>query len=347
MRQSIFTFSKLLVFALVFLCFNACSDDDNLNKLSETIYVRHKNADMPARIYGNASNKIFLITLHGGPGGFGFGMRYPSFINRIEPNYAVVYFDQRGAGMAQGNYEEEDVSIELLGEDIIALKKVLKTKYGQDSRFFLMGHSYGGTVGTAALLKTKEDFLGWIEIGGSNNTRGVYFANLINHARVADEQIALGNSIAYWESVKQLLREVDNTTRNKEDSRKLNTEAFLAEEHLEDDGVINRRSNQADIIWDYNLLTAFWNINKIQSIEEEYFGYFNLNDQISEITIPTLLLWGKYDLVVPPSFGTTIFENIGATEKELFIFERSGHSPMENEPVLFTNKVLEFMNQHK
>ncbi|MFP2994782.1 alpha/beta hydrolase [Spongiivirga sp. MCCC 1A20706] len=347
MKKLSSTYIATLILLFVVICYSSCSNDDSLNNLSETIYVRHKNADMPAHIHGNATNKIFLITLHGGPGGLGLGMRYPSFINRIEPNYAVVYFDQRGAGMAQGSYAEEDVSIELLGEDIIALKNVLKAKYGQDSRFFLMGHSYGGTVGTAALLKSQEDFLGWIEVGGSNHPYGVYFANIENHVRVADEQIALGNSVAYWESVKQLVSEVDNTTRNQEDFNKLNSEAGFAQEKLEADGVINRPTNQSDVFFDYNLLTALWNIYQIQSIEQDYFGDFNLNDQISEITIPTLLLWGKYDMVVPPSLGVTAFENIGSTDKELFIFERSGHSPMEHEPLLFTDTVLEFMNRNK
>ena len=37
------------------------NSDENIDNLDETIFVRHKDADMPAYIHGNASEKIFLI----------------------------------------------------------------------------------------------------------------------------------------------------------------------------------------------------------------------------------------------------------------------------------------------
>jgi len=338
---------KLMLVLIAVWSISSCSNDDNISDLDETIFVRHKNADMPAYIHGNGSDKVFLITLHGGPGGLGLGFRNDMFKNRIEREYAVVYFDQRGAGMSQGGYAEEDVTIDLLGEDILALVQVIKAKYGNDSRFFLLGHSYGGTVGTAALLQDQKDFLGWIEIGGANNTHGIYFANIENHSRVADEQLALGNSINYWESVKNLVANVDNSNRNRDDFRKLNQEASIAENRLRDDGIINREKDQANLAFDYNLLTALWNIGTIQNIEEENFSNVNFTERLSEIEIPTLLLWGKYDMVVPPSFGTIALEEIGALNKELVIFERSGHSPMASEPNLFADKLLQFMEANK
>lgn len=348
MQMKIITpISRTILFLITgFLAFS-CSLEDDLESLDDTVFVRHKKADMPAYIYGNGTEKVFLITLHGGPGGVGLGFRSPMFKKRIEKEYAVVYFDQRGSGMSQGSYTEEELTIDIMAEDVLALVKVLKAKYGTDARFFLLGHSYGGTLGTATLLKDQEDFLGWIEIGGSNHPYGVYFANLTNHTRVANEQIALGNSINYWQSVKALVLGMDNTTRNDTDSRKLNFEANTAEKRLANDGVINRETNKADIAFEYNLLTAYWNTRTIQSIERRFFGEINYSDRLSEITLPTLLLWGKYDMIVPATFGTSILENIGATTKELVIFERSGHSPMASEPNLFADEVLRFMELHK
>ena len=126
------------------LLFISCSQDD-LDDLNDTLYIRHKGADMPAHIYGNASEKVFMILLHGGPGDSGLAYRFGTMKSRIEKSCAVVYFDQRGSGMSQGRFSENDFNIDVMAEDVMALVKVIQHKYGYDSRFFLMGHSWGGT----------------------------------------------------------------------------------------------------------------------------------------------------------------------------------------------------------
>ena len=68
-------YSKTIVLIVVLWTAFSCSKDENISELSDTIFVRHKNADMPAYIHGNGSEKTFLIILHGGPGGFGLAYR--------------------------------------------------------------------------------------------------------------------------------------------------------------------------------------------------------------------------------------------------------------------------------
>lgn len=347
MKQTHLQCLKTVVFIFAALCVIACSKEDNLNNLSDTINVRHKDADMPAYIYGNGSEKVFLITLHGGPGGLGLSFRNTMFKEQIETKYAVVYFDQRGSGMAQGSYNENEINIDIMAEDVLALVKIMKKKYGDESRFFLLGHSWGGTLGTAALLKDQRDFLGWIEIAGANNPLGVYFENITNYKRVASEQIALGNSIGYWESVKELVNSVDSTIYTTNDFRKLNQETVAAENRLMRDDIINDKEDEAEIFVDYNLFTALWNIGTIQSIEERFFEKADFTERLSEIAIPSLFLWGKYDMVVPATFGQEAFDTIGSKNKELVIFERSGHSPMVTEADRFAEEVITFMNANK
>jgi len=73
----------------------------------------------------------------------------------------------------------------------------------------------------------------------------------------------------------------------------------------------------------------------------------SFTDQLSEITIPSLVIWGKYDLVVPLVNAHEAYDNLGSSDKELFIFEKSGHGPMFTEPDLFADKVIEFINERK
>ncbi|GAB1855555.1 alpha/beta fold hydrolase [Flavobacteriaceae bacterium MHTCC 0001] len=348
MQKSINIYMKVLLLAMLLCSVFSCSTDDNLNNLNETLFVRHKNADMPAYIHGNASEKVFLIILHGGPGGFGLAHRGATIKSKIEKECAVVYFDQRGSGMAQGSYSKDEINIDIMAEDILALAKVIKHKYGNDSKLFLMGHSWGGTLGPASLLKDQSYFLGWINVDGAHNPQNIYTAYINNFRRVALEQIEIGNNIDYWESIIDLTNTVQ-PTYNLDDLGTLNSEAVEAEIKLRNSGLINKEEEiDSKIIFKYNILTLIRNMIKIQSIlDEDLFQNINYTNRLTEITIPSLVLWGKYDMVVPVQFANESFDNLGSKDKELIVFEKSGHSPMFSEPELFADKVIQFINRHK
>lgn len=340
---------KIVAITLLLLGISACSKEDvKLNDLNETIFVRHKKADMPARIYGNGSEKVFLIILHGGPGGSGLQYRVNAIRTEIEKNNAVVYFDQRGSGSSQGNYSEEDVSIDIMAEDVLALAKVIKAKYGNDAKLFLMGHSWGGALGPATLLKNQEDFLGWIDVDGSHDSKGLYDTYKVVFKEMADKQIALGNSVDYWKNIHDLASNTE--AYSLENYYKLNGAANGVAEILAADKVINE--SKADFGNDTpseNWPIVTWNKNRIGQILDEKGLNENVSytDRLSEITIPSLVLWGKYDIVVPTLYAQEAFDNLGTGDKEIFIFEKSAHSPMYTEPDLFADKVIEFINAHK
>lgn len=344
---------RIVILMLSVLSIYSCSKEDiDLVNLDNTFMVRHKNADMPAYVHGNGSEKVFLIILHGGPGGQGLIYRSSTIRSEIEKEYAVVYFDQRGSGISQGSYSEDEINVDLMAEDVLALVKVIKQKYGSDSRFFLMGHSFGGAVGTAALLKDQNEFLGWIEVSGSHNAKGSYLEYIVNFERVAEEQIALGNSIDYWNSIKNLVLEVDRTQYNYNDFVKMNVETKEAERVLESDGIIAPPMSdiKLGITLKTNSAISGWNNGNIFSqlvIDQAVFGNLSFSDRLLEITIPSLVLWGRHDLVVSPKFAQEAFDNLGSNTKELVFFERSGHEPMFSEPGLFAGEVIRFMDENK
>ncbi|MFK8046387.1 MAG: alpha/beta hydrolase, partial [Crocinitomicaceae bacterium] len=68
---------------------------------------------------------------------------------------------------------------------------------------------------------------------------------------------------------------------------------------------------------------------------------------LNKITIPSQFLWGKYDFVVPPAVGVDAYNRVSSVNKEIIIFEKSGHSPMSNEPVKFANSIIDFVELYK
>ena len=155
MRNSIYTL-------LAALCILSCGDVDL--KQGDVLYLRHKGADMPAHVYGNIPSKTFMILLHGGPGGNGLEYRGGRYVEDLEKEIAVVYWDQRGQGNSRGNGHQETLNMDLLLDDLDQLVVMLKHQYGDDINLFLYGHSWGGTYGTKYMMSEARQvqFNGWI-----------------------------------------------------------------------------------------------------------------------------------------------------------------------------------------
>lgn len=337
-----------IVFGLFVLSFFiSCSEEEiNLSQLNETIYLRHAQADMPAHVHGNASDKTFLIYLHGGPGGAGLGARINTMITEVEQNNAVVYFDQRGSGNAQGNYSEDMASIDAMAEDVLALVKVLQFRYGDDAKFFLMGASWGGTLGPATLLKGQDAFRGWINVAGVHAPKDLYGEYLVWLPEIARTQIATGNSVSHWEGVLELVENVGENY-SEEDFFRLNNTAHNSEAVLARDMV----TNEVQYLDENGNPQQFpvRNNGVILSIltQKGLWEDVSFTSRLPEITLPSLIFWGEHDLIVPPRFAQEAYDNLGATHKELFMFERSGHSPLQTEPDLFAERVIAFINEFR
>lgn len=70
----------------------------------------------------------------------------------------------------------------------------------------------------------------------------------------------------------------------------------------------------------------------------------NLGDELREIGQPTLLVWGKNDIVTPPYVAEEFHKLI--KDSELHFIDKCGHAPMMEVPQEF-NKILEkFLQKH-
>ncbi len=70
---------------------------------------------------------------------------------------------------------------------------------------------------------------------------------------------------------------------------------------------------------------------------------FDVTDRLEEIEIPTLLLGGKQDTVVPVSNMLLLDERIRGSE--LIIFESYGHTPMLDGPGDYRMEVLALLGE--
>jgi pimeloyl-ACP methyl ester carboxylesterase len=69
---------------------------------------------------------------------------------------------------------------------------------------------------------------------------------------------------------------------------------------------------------------------------------YDIRDRLEEIGVPTLIVWGRNDRVVPVPAALSYKKRIG-DNAELVIFDRCGHVPQLERPVRFDRVVGEFL----
>ena len=99
---------------------------------------------MPIRVHGNTASKIFILMVHGGPGADGLIYRQEYVIQNVENQCAMVYWDQRNSGNAQGSINGGYDNVEQFVKDFEKVVVLLKKRYGNDISLFVNGHSWGG-----------------------------------------------------------------------------------------------------------------------------------------------------------------------------------------------------------
>lgn len=336
---------------LPILLFLSCQKEDLAN-LDDSFTVRRNGANMPAYVHGNATSNTFLIILTGGPGNSGLSAR-SGWHQSVEAEYAVVYWDQRGTGMSQGKLSKENLSIEEMVKDVEALTQILKHKYGTDSKLFLLGHSWGGMLGTASLTtnngKMQDLFEGWINVAGITGLCKLFAAEAEHFKAVGEAQISEGNDVAYWETAIELANDININSCL--DSR-LNAEYKNAETVLTKSGIINPAYEPTAFYsngFQNNALITNNQGSLFNSFLGEDEGYLNLDliPQLPIIALPTLVLHGKYDMSVPQTIGEAYFEAIGAQEKQFISFPKSGHQIFQTAHEEVATAIMEFMELHK
>jgi pimeloyl-ACP methyl ester carboxylesterase len=71
------------------------------------------------------------------------------------------------------------------------------------------------------------------------------------------------------------------------------------------------------------------------------------SESLYKVTIPVLVLWGKYDFTCPPALGDDFYNRINSMEKRMVISPYSGHNMMLQDEKLFCDEVNAFVQRYK
>jgi pimeloyl-ACP methyl ester carboxylesterase len=343
---------KIFLFMIVILVAGCQKEKISFSEnASDIFYVENEGAAMRVLVQGNTASKTFILIIHGGPGAgaFFYDTKYVS--KKIESNYALVYWDQRNAGASQGTNNGGNLHLDVMVNDLKKVITVLKFRYGQDMSLFLLGHSFGGMIAADFVTSSDNQNLikGLINVDGSHNyplNDTLTRAKLLS---VGQYNVAQNLNIDKWEPILRYC-EAHKGNFSFEESQQLEAYSMNAENYIDSIKHINIVSQVLRyMISDKYPLTAMLT-NLIYSEDSDFnreLAVTQFSSSLDKVTVPVLLLWGKYDFTCPVALGEDFFNRISSQDKRMAISEISGHNMILQDKDFFCNEINAFVQTHR
>jgi pimeloyl-ACP methyl ester carboxylesterase len=312
------------------------------------MFLRNAGADMPVWVRGNTGSGVLIVWLTSGPGDPIAVMRGRG-TDRLEASYGVVYWDQRGCGSAQGNPSPATFTMDQFVEDTDKVVELVRQRY-QPRQIFLIGHSWGGTLGTAYLLDPvrQAKIAGFIDLDGNHDVPAVYPLKVAWLRGYAEERIAAGTDVAHWTAVGDWCAQDPPLSR----ANLATLEAYREPTNA----TFYNPDTDFNVGFDVLFLSGesapaylFVNADYVEEAlypNDDVLREMSYTARMPQITLPFAALWGEHDGVVPLAAGTAAFDAVGtpAAAKRMDVFPGSAHFPFMEEPDAFAAAVESFVD---
>lgn len=286
----------------------------------------------------NHSNPVLLF-LHGGPGSPELPLIYNENQQyRLESEFTVCYWDQRGAGMSFKNVPESSMTLEQFIADTIEVTRYLKERFNQE-KIFIMGHSWGSYLGVKTISQAPEHYHAYIGIGQISHeqlSEKLAYEYMLEHAKHIND--------------KRTLKKLQLVDPNAKDFPSLSYTTGIRTSAMNDYGIGITREKESlfDLIQKVFLFEGYSLGEKVNFLQGSLFSLkFLFDDMLSDdlrvttnqFKIPVYITHGKFDYQVSYELAKVYYEQIQAPKKDFFTFENSAHSPIIEERQQFLQVV--------
>jgi pimeloyl-ACP methyl ester carboxylesterase len=320
--------------------------------ISEIQYLEINNTRQYVLLRGKDVRNPVLLFLHGGPGASATAL-LRKFNSELEDHFTVVYWDQRNAGKSYNKKTSKDeIKVAKYIQDVDTLVAYLKKRFSVD-KVFLVGHSWGSRLGLYAIQKSPENFSAYVGIG---QELAAYEGELLSYQYTLKKAKEQNN----FKAIKDL---EESGAPQSGDFTKMYKNGFWGLVKQKDwllkmGGERYGKTNYTDwifSIWfsrEYSFSDLF-KYGKASSfsagniIYDPDFNNYNLFKQVPEVTIPAFFISGAHDYNTPWELVEKYYNSLQAPTKEFVKFEKSGHSPVFEEPERFNKEILRIYNTVK
>ncbi len=305
--------------------------------IAELTTVDINGHDLHLMIRGYSIDNPVLLFLAGGPGGSEMGaMR--KHLPELEQHFTVVTWDQRGTGKS---YDELDPSstYTLAGviDDTIAVTNHLRDRFDQD-RIYLLGQSWGSTLGVLAIQAQPElysAFIGTGQMVSQLATDTIFYNDTLDWARanndtgLVDDLTTIGpppyEQMLHYETALSFEHEVYpyDHSANAEGEGGFSENFFVPEYALIDQ---------------VHLLGAFMDTFSVLYPQLQLIDF---RETATDFEIPMFFVQGAHEADGRADVFDDWYSTVDAPIKDLAILDTAGHRPLWEQPVDFVDYMVD------
>jgi len=267
-------------------------------------FVEVRGMQLHVRDEGPRDDPVPIVLLHGTGASLHTWEGWTQVLNR---DRRVIRFDLPGFGLT-GPSPDRVYTIESYVDTLLALADALHVQ-----RFIVAGNSLGGYVAwaTAALHPQRVDRLILVDAAGYP---------------FQSQSIPLAFRIARAPILNRLMRDVLPRAIVASSLRDV-----YGDPSRVTPGLVDRYFDLATRAGNREALVARFDQTRPGALAE----------RVREIQVPTLILWGREDRLIPLEFGERFARDIQGSR--LVVFDTLGHVPHEEDPVRTVEAVLPFI----
>jgi proline iminopeptidase len=265
------------------------------------------------QIVGEKKN-IPLIIIHGGPGACHDSLEP---LEDLSKERQVIFYDQLGCGNSDRNSDRSAWTVEYFVSEIQELIKYLNL-----NKYHILGHSWGAALAVAFALTKPKGLVSMVLADPYISTP----------EWAADAKRLMKKLPEHMQKI--LEKNIIDSEEYKNASKEYYTRFIKRLEPVPEPILRAGKKMNMDI---YNYM---WGPKEY--LPTGTLKNFNQTDRLSQITVPVLLLCGRYDEATPES--TEHFQKI-FPDAQVRIFEQSAHFPHWNEREDYMQTVQSFLAQ--
>lgn len=297
------------------------------NSIASLEKVRLGGVDQWLIIRGEDVNKPVLLFLSGGPGSSEAG-RVMHFNQELEKHFVVVIWEQRGCAKSYPSLNPKSaLTVDQYVSDITELTDMLRERFDEE-KIYLVGHSWGTVIGTRAVQARPDLFhayIGTAQMVNVRETDQIIYQKLLEHSRqTGDTQFVQtlekqGEPPYFGKGPIQPYATLFGREYAVFQGPDIKDEEFRRYGDL-----LLLMFKQPEYGWLdrlYNLLSLKDTFNAVYPQLQE----FDFRLDAANLNLPVYMILGRYDINATYWIAEEYFNILQAPQKQLYIFEESGH----------------------
>jgi proline iminopeptidase len=277
---------------------------------------------------GYSTDKPVLLYLSGGPGQSDLPFSRVLF-DDLARNFIVVSWDQRGTGKSYASLDPTStLTLEQAIVDTIELTQYLRSRFHQH-KIYLLGESWGSTLGVLAVQRRPELYYAWIGSGQMvsqrETDRRLYHDILALAAKENDTALA-AKMRAYGEPPYAdspyanafVMQQYERLSPPYTPPQSYIQRGNAA--HLGPWGIFGQEYNLVEKV---NVLRG---VIDLFSVMYPQLQNIDFRQTVKQLEVPVYLLDGTAELKARRDLALEWFNELNAPRKQLFRFENAGHS---------------------